>query len=386
MKSILRTCTALTMVAAFTGSVMAQDLPTSIGPGEGKVSIVAWVAYIERGESDPGIDWVTQFEKDTGCMVEVKTAATSDEMVTLMNGGGFDLVTASGDASLRLIAGGTVVPINTDLIPSWNTLDERLKDGAWFTVDGKHYGTPYQWGPNVLMYNTNVFPVAPESWNVVFEPMDLPDGKPNAGRVQAYDGAIYVADAANYLMNKDPSLGIKDPYELNETQFAAVVALLKQQRALVPKYWHDAAVQIEDFNTEGLVASSSWPYQVGALSFQDPPAPVGSTIPKEGATGWADTTMLAAKAEHPNCAYMWMEHSLQPKVQGDVAYWFGSVPVVPAACKGNELLTDEGCAYNGFDNFDQIKFWRTPTAQCTTQSECVPYSKWVEAFNEVKGS
>jgi putative spermidine/putrescine transport system substrate-binding protein len=96
--------------------------------------------------------------------------------------------------------------------------------------------------------------------------------------------------------------------------------------------------------------------------------------------------MLAANAPHPECAYLWMEHSLQPKVQGDVAYWFGSVPVVPAACKGNELLTDEGCAYNGFDNFTQIKFWKTPTAKCATQGDaCVPYSRWVSDYIGVMG-
>ncbi|MEQ1899677.1 MAG: ABC transporter substrate-binding protein [Devosia sp.] len=384
MKSILRTGTALTVLVAMNGAVLAQDMPTAIGAGEGAVSIVAWVGYIERGESDPTIDWVTDFEKSTGCMVSVKTAATSDEMVTLMNGGGFDLVTASGDASLRLVAGGKVVPINTDLVPSWGTVDERLKDAPWYTVGGKHYGVPYQWGPNVLMYNTDTFPQAPTSWNVVFEEMNLPDGKTNAGRVQAYDGAIYVADAANYLMTKDPSLGIKDPYELNETQYAAVIDLLKSQRKLIGRYWHDAAVQIEDFTSEGVVASGSWPYQVGALQLGE--QPISSTIPAEGATGWADTTMLAANAPHPNCAYMWMEHSLAPKVQGDVAYWFGSVPVVPAACKGNELLTDEGCAYNGFDNFDQIKFWKTPTAQCATQGDaCVPYSRWVSDYIGVMG-
>ena len=60
---------------------------------------------------------------------------------------------------------------------------------------------------------------------------------------------------------------------------------------------------------------------------------------------------------------MWLEHSLSPKVQGDLAAWFGSVPSVPAACKGNELLTDEGCATNGFEDFDKIKFWKTPVSQ-----------------------
>ncbi len=381
MTSILRTGTALTMAVLFNGQVMAQEM-TAVGAGEGALSIVAWPGYIERGDTE-GWDWVTDYEKATGCMVSVKTAATSDEMVTLMNGGGFDLVTASGDASLRLVAGKKVVPVNTDLIPSWGTVDERLKDGAWFTVDGKHYGTPYQWGPNVLMYNTNVFPTAPTSWNVVFEKMDLPDGKSNEGRVQAYDGAIHIADAANYLMAHKPDLKITNPYELNEEQYAAAIALLKDQRKLVGRYWHDAAVQIDDFKTEGVVASGSWPYQVNALQLEA--APIASTIPSEGATGWADTTMLAADAAHPNCAYLWMEHSLSPKVQGDVAAWFGSVPVVPAACKGNELLTDTGCAINGFDNFGQIKFWKTPIGKCETQAECVPYSRWVSDYIGVVG-
>ncbi|MEO8756706.1 MAG: ABC transporter substrate-binding protein [Devosia sp.] len=364
--------------------VLAQEMPTAIGPGEGALNIVAWAGYVERGDSDKAYDWVTDFEAKTGCKVAVKTAATSDEMVTLMNTGGFDLVTASGDASLRLVAGKKVVPINTDLVPSWSSVDERLKDGAWFTVDGKHYGVPYQWGPNVLMYNTNVFKTAPTSWNVVFDKMDLPDGKSNEGRVQAYAGPIYIADAALYLKAHKPELGIQSPYELNEAQYAAAIDLLKGQRSLVGRYWQDATVQTDDFKTEGVVASSSWPYQVNTLVAGG--APIASTIPSEGATGWADTTMLAASAAHPNCAYMWLDHSIQPKVQGDVAAWFGSVPVVPAACKASELLTETGCATNGFDNFDKIAFWKTPTQQCATQGDqCVPYSRWVSDYIGVMG-
>jgi len=384
MKSTLRTATALSMVLLFTGQIMAQNMLTTLGTNEGELNIVAWPGYIERGESDAAYDWVTGFETASGCKVNVKTAATSDEMVTLMNGGGFDLVTASGDASLRLVAGKKVVPVNTDLIPSWPTVDKRLQDAPWYTVDGQHYGVPYQWGPNVLMYNTATFPTAPTSWNVVFEKMDLPDGKTNEGRVQAYDGPIYIADAANYLMTAKPELGIKDPYQLNEAQYTAALELLKGQRALVGRYWHDAAVQVDDFMNEGVVASGSWPFQVNTLIASE--QPVASTIPVEGATGWADTTMLAADAAHPNCAYAWMEHSLDPQVQGDVAAWFGSVPTVPAACTASELLGETGCTTNGFDNFDKIKFWKTPTAQCEAGEQCVPYSRWVSDYIAVMGS
>jgi putative spermidine/putrescine transport system substrate-binding protein len=243
MVKLLSAATAIAAVFALQGPLAAADMKTSLGAGEGEVDIVAWPGYIERGESDKAYDWVTDFEAKTGCHVNVKTAGTSDEMVALMNEGGFDLVTASGDASLRLISGKRVQPINTDLIPSWKTVDPRLQAARWHTVDGVHYGVPYQWGSNVLMYNTDVFKgKAPTSWDVVFEEMNLPDGKSNKGRVQAFDGPIYIADAALYLMHHKPELGIKDPYELNEDQYKAALDLLRAQRTIVSRYWHDAFV------------------------------------------------------------------------------------------------------------------------------------------------
>ncbi len=351
---------------------------------EGELSIVAWPGYIERGETDKNYDWVTGFEKDTGCKVNVKTAGNSDEMVALMNQGGYDLVTASGDASLRLIAGGKVQAIDITRIPSYGSVDARLQDAAWHSVSGKHYGVPYQWGPNVLMYNTNAFKTSPTSWSVVFEEQKLADGKSNKGRVQAFDGPIYIADAALYLKTKQPELGITDPYALNEKQYAAAIALLKAQKALVHRYWHDATVQMSDFKNEGVVASGSWPYQVNALQLEK--QPIASVIPVEGATGWADTTMLHSEAKHPNCAYAWMEWSVSPKVQGDVASWFGSLPAVPTACKDNALLGAEGCKTNGMDNFDKIHFWRTPEAKCTDAAGCVPYSRWTQDYIAIMGS
>ena len=361
-------------------SLQAAEPLKAVGDGEGQLDIVAWPGYIERGESDKAYDWVSGFEKETGCKVSVKTAATSDEMVSLMTKGGYDLVTASGDASLRLIAGKRIQPINTALIPNWKNLDPRLKDGAWYVVNNQVFGTPYQWGPNVLLYNTNVFKEAPTSWGVIFEPQNLPDGKPNKGRVQAYDGPIYIADAALYLKSAKPELGIQNPYELNETQYKAVLELLRQQQPLIHRYWHDATVQMSDVKNEGVVASSSWGYMVNTLKADK--QPVSSTIPKEGATGWADTTMLHAEAKHPNCAYKWMDWSLQPKVQGDVAAWFGSLPAVPAACTGSELLGAEGCKTNGFDNFDKIAFWKPPQAE---GGKFVPYSRWTQDYIAIMG-
>ncbi|MDZ4309023.1 MAG: ABC transporter substrate-binding protein [Cypionkella sp.] len=380
----------VTTAAALLASLATAITPafaemTEVGASEGQVNIVAWAGYIERGETDKAFDWVTKFEAASGCKVNVKTANTSDEMVALMNEGGFDLVTASGDASLRLIAGKRVQPINTALIPSWANVDPRLADAKWHTVDGVHYGTPYLWGPNVLMYNTDVFKEAPKSWNVVFEKMDLPDGKSNEGRVQAYDGPIHIADAAQYLMFHKPELNITSPYELNEDQYKAALDLLRGQRAIVGRYWHDAFIQMDDFKNEGVVASGSWPFQVGLLKSEK--LPIASTIPQEGATGWADTSMLHVDAANPNCAYKWMEHTLSSNLQSDLSVWFGGNPVVLAACtNGSGMQTAEGCTANGLDDFEKIRFWTTPTANCAQgEGACVPYYRWVSDYIGVIG-
>ncbi len=385
LKKLLLTAAMLITAAIPFGS--AQGAANRQAKGEGQVDIVAWAGYIERGESDKAYDWVTGFEKDTGCKVNVEIADTSDEMFTLMSEGNYDLVTASGDASLRLIAAKRVQPVDLSRVAAYQTVDKRLQSGNWYTVDGKSYGVPYQWGANVLMYNTKVFPKPPTSWSVVFEEQTLPDGKSNKGRLQAYAGPIYMADAALYLASKNPALGIKDPYELDQKQYDAVLAVLRAQRPLVASYWQNASAQVDNFTNEGLAASASWPYQVNALVNAKTPAPIASTIPQEGATGWADTTMLSANAAHPNCAYLWMQHSLDPKVQGDVAAWFGSVPAVPTACTASDLLGKDGCTTNGFENFDKIKFWRTPSADCgdARGKTCIPYRKWVTDYIAVIG-
>ena len=66
------------------GGVKAPEGPkalTEIGQGEGQVDLIAWAGYVEDGSTDPKVDWVSDFEKQTGCQVNVKVGNTSDEMV-----------------------------------------------------------------------------------------------------------------------------------------------------------------------------------------------------------------------------------------------------------------------------------------------------------------
>ena len=352
-------------------------VPSSVGKGEGALNLIAWEGYAQP-------QWVSPFQKSTGCHVNVKYAGSSSEMVSLMaNGGGhqYDLVSASGDADLRLIYGGNVRPVNIKLIPSWAQFHPFLKSPAFNTINGKHYGVSYEFGPNVLLYSTKAFPKAPTSWSVLYS-------SKYKGKLTVPDNPIQIADAALYLSKSRPSLKITDPYELNPQQFAASVNLLKSEKPLIKKYWALASQEISLFQNGAVVAGAAWPYQTNTLKAAG--AKVADTIPSEGATGWADTWLMATNAPHPNCAYKWMQWVTTPKVQAQEAIYFGETPANTAACAIMNQIQKGGCAAyhaNAPESyFTSIKFWKTPLPACGNgQSNCASFTKWQQAWTQIRG-
>ena len=365
-----------------------------IGAGEGELNLIIWVGYAEDGANVPEYDWVHPFEEKTGCIVKTrKEAANSDEMVTLIRQGGqYDGLSASGDATVRLIKDGLVAAVDVEkLFPEWKNMWAPMQSPIHNTVDGIHYGISHGWGANLLMWNTAKITAAPTSWSAVFATDPLPA---YAGKVTAYNAAIYIADAALYLSKANPALGITDPYELTRAQFDASVALLKdQKKKLIGKYWGTYGENIADFEQDVSQIGTTWPYQVGALQAEDPPIAVDAILPTEGATGWADTWMLAKDAKHPNCMLMWMDWMSQPGTQQQVAEYFGEAPANLAACP--LLDSNPGpWGYAGFCDFNHasdaafaagIKFWKTPLADCgdARGTTCVDFSEWVSAWDEI---
>ena len=356
---------------------VSGSLPTSIGKGEGQLNLVAWEGYAQP-------EWVKPFEAQTGCQVHTKYAGSSDEMVTLMRQGGgsqYDMVSASGDASLRLIRGGNVQPMNVALVPEWKNFIPQLQSPSHNTVDGKHYGISLQWGPNTLLYNTRAVSPAPTSWAVIYSPK-------YRGAITVPSNPIQIADAALYLAKSNPSLGITDPYELTEAQLNAATRLLKQQRPLIKKYWALASDEIELFKNGDVVIGASWPYQTNTLVADK--VPVKDLIPLQGATGWADTWMLSAHAKHPNCAYKWVNWVSTPKVQAQQAISFGETPANTKACPYMEAIKKGSCAQYHANApsayFDSIKFWKTPVTQCGNgKNDCMDYSAWQQKWTEITG-
>jgi putative spermidine/putrescine transport system substrate-binding protein len=352
-----------------------------VGAGEGQVNILAWPGYVEDGSTDPAVDWVTDFETETGCEVNVKTFGTSDEAVKLMQGGGWDVVSASGDATLRLIYGDNVQPINTDLIPSYADIFEDLKLQTHNSVGGVPYGVPHGRGANLLMWNTDKVTEPLDSWAATFEA-----DSPYAGSVTAYDSPIFIADAAVYLMATQPELGITDPYSLDQTQFDAAIALLEQQKALVGEYWSDYTKALQAFVSGTTSVGTTW--QVIANLAEAEGGKVMAVKPKEGATGWSDTWMITKDTPNINCAYLWLDHIASPETNAAATEWFGEAPSNALSC---DLTADKDhCTkYHAGDTayWEDVYYWNTPTAACIdgrTDVQCVPYSEWGTAWSALR--
>ena len=378
---------ALAVPAA--GVSKGSAVPSSVGKGEGKLTMVVWEGYAEK-------QWVAPFEKASGCKVSAKYAGSSNDMFNLMTSGGggqYDVVSASGDASLRLIYAGAVAEVNVKLIPAYKDFYKAFQSPPHNTVDGKHYGVPYMYGPNFLMYNADVVKPAPTSWDVTWEP--TLDGQPNpyAGKITGYDVPIFIADAAMYLKAHQPDLGIEDPYELTEDQLNAAVDLLAQQKPMISKYWSLYTDEIDGFENGDMVAGTAWPLNLSTIEL-DAKVPVDQVVPSEGVTGWADTWMMSADAPHPNCMLEWMKYTLEPDVQAQVGLWYGAGASNGKACAilkdslGADADLADTVRYGECGNIDflnSIYFWKTPQADCGNgEDNCMDYSVWQDRWTSVR--
>ena len=366
-----------------TGGSPEASAITEIGEGEGELNLVIWAGYAENGQTDAAFDWVTPFEEETGCEVNATNMSDSNNGVSLIQSGEYDGISASGDATTRLIASGLVAPISTDIFENYGDVFADLKDLPHNTVDGVNYGVPHGRGPNLLAYNTEEMAEAPTSWSAVF------DGADNAGDISIYDSSIFIADAALYLKNTQPDLGIEDPYQLTQEQFDAAIAVLEELDANDPLYWADYTDQISSYASGDVVVGTTWPLQVNLL--QADGAPVEAITPDEGTTGWSDTWMMYSEAEHPNCMLMWMNHMMSPEANSQATVWFGEAATSPQACEAAEALSPGHCEAQHADDtayWENIWYWSTPQESCADDDDattCVTQDDWVEAWTTLRG-
>jgi putative spermidine/putrescine transport system substrate-binding protein len=384
---VLGACTA-SSTGSPQGSAQAPkpSVPASVGDGEGQVSVLAWPGYVENGSTDPAVDWVKPFEDASGCKVTTQVFGTSDEAFSLFttNPDKFDVISASGDASLRLVRAGYVEAVNVDLFKNYADLFPALKDKPYNTVDGVHYGVPHGRGSNLLMWRTDDVTPAPTKWAQMFDPKSS-----FAGKVSVYDAPIYIADAAVVLMKTKPELNIKNPYALDDTQFQAAVDLLKQQKSMISQYWVDYTKQMDAFRNGDAIVGTTWQVITNLLQGEDPAVKVDVIKPEEGATGWSDTWMINSKTTHRNCAYKFIDHIVSPETNIQIAEWFGEAPGNSKACALAATASHCDTFHANDDAFwKDVWYWQTPEATCVdgrTDVKCKDFDAWVSAWTEIKG-
>jgi putative spermidine/putrescine transport system substrate-binding protein len=387
--------TAFAAGCGSSGTSRNTNMLQKLGKNEGQLNLVEWPGYVEP-------QWVKPFEKKTGCQVNNKDAGTSDEMVQLMRTGQYDGVSASGNATERLVDGGDVSPVNVNLVPNYKTIFPDIKNQPYNTFDGVHYGIPHGRGANLLMWNPNDVKPGPTSWSIILNPKQAAKYK---GKISVYDDPVYIADAAVYLKAHDPSLKITNPYELDSKQFDAALSLLKKQRPNVGEYWSSATKQIQSFASGDDQVGTTWQYQYFALKDEGKPVatiPGGKLgfLPTEGATGWSDTWMISSQAKDPNCMYAWMNWITSPKANAEVAQFFGEAPAQSKACAPSTLTAaakvikvtpdPRFCSkYHAADPgfWRRVYYWQTPTSACgdSRGNACENYNDWVNAWTSIKG-
>ena len=384
------------LVAACGGSTGESAAPSgdekpagwleALGAGEGELNLIIWPGYAERGEYE-GFNWVDPFEAETGCKVNVTAMTDSNNGVQLLQSGQYDGGSFSGDASVRLMTAGDVAPINVDLLSNYAAVFSGLKNQAHNSMDGMPYGVPHGRGPNLLMWNTDVVTTAPTSWDLVWE------GDPSVnGKISIYDSSIYIADAAIHLMAKQPELGITNPYQLNETQFAAAIDLLEKQRDLGVIYWGNYADQVAGYASGDLVVGTTWQFMANVLGGDATAPKVETLMPEEGSTGWSDTWMMATKAAHPNCMYLWMNHMMSAEANGQATVFFGEAATSEAACAYAETIAPGHCELTHASNeayWEKIWYWATPREDCDDAdpaTTCKTQDDWVEAWTTLRGN
>jgi len=381
---------AVVLVLAAAGCGGKSGGPASatatVGKPEGQLSLVSLGGQVENGQTK-GVDWVTPFERASGCQVSNHVIANGGEAIRLLGSGKIDGVSALGTVAVPLIANGMVQPLQRKLLLRYRSLSPDLQRLSYNTVEGQIWGMPVGRGANVLVYNPRQVRPAPRSWGAVLDPAQAAAHK---GGISVYDDPIYIADAALYLSKHRPSLGITDPYELTEDQFNAAVELLTRQQPDVGQYWSDFHQQVPSFAGGHSLIGTTWQY--GLETMRRKGARVATSpksqgyLPSEGATGWAVSWMMSARAPHPACMYRWMNWVARPQINAQISQRFGEAPSVPAACR----YTKPGfcTAYHATDAafWRRIRYWKGPQTDCGNGSEdCEGAKSWVNAWAEIKG-
>lgn len=342
--------------------VCAALLAASCAKREPTLSLLVWEGY-----ADPS--FIHPFEVSHRCKIEASYMGSDDELVAKLRGGSasnYDVISPSSDVATMIAQSGLVAPLDLSKIPSYQQLSPKLRSLPLVRVGGQVYGVPFQWGPNPLLYDTTVFPTAPNSWAVLWDPK-------YKERISVWDdlSTLYMAGQVLDYDKPDPD----HLYNLSDVELDNVKQKLLDLKPNIRKIWTTGGELTNLFENHEIVAAMGWPLMTNQL--RKAGFPIGETIPRENTTGWIDHLMITSASEHKELAEEFLEYMIEAKTQKAVSDVTGYDPANPQAA---QFMTDEEKKDLHLDDVDaymaRIYFW-----------ENVPRrAKYIEIWNEVKAA
>ncbi|MEV0995351.1 hypothetical protein [Nonomuraea sp. NPDC050202] len=327
---------------------------------DGTLQILTYRGYAEYGGVSPKVNWVGDFEKETGCRIaRLDTVQTAEEMAGRLTQRPYDVITAGPVLAADLIAAKQVQPIDPAKVSDYKDLTERFRDMT--TVSGKAYGVPYLWAYHEFVHDSAR--VRGGGLEQAF----------SSDRAALRDTPLTIAEAAL------AEGSAKEPYELSEAEFGKAMALLERNKDRT--YWKNPVDLVRGFATGSLDYAQVTPYY--RLLLQQAGMAV-KPISTPRTTGWVDSWMLGANVPDTTCAYRWLNWVTAANAQRDAAAWVGMAPANSKACKERARAMCEAYGVGDAKRLDRVVFATRPPGDCRAEDgECTDYRVWADRWDKL---
>ncbi len=296
----LRRGAAGALAACFLAAVVLLTGATNAQP---VVNVCSWGEYIDE-------DLITQFEEETGIIVNYQTAESNETLYSLLKSGAgdYDVIVPSDYMISQLIEEDMLSELDFSQIPNYALISDRFK-GLTYDPE-ERYSVPYAWGTVGIIYNETMVNEPVTSWSVLFDDQ-------YAGNVLMFrNSRDAMATALSYL---GYSLNTTDETELREA-----FQLLKdaKNRGVYQSFVMDEIFQ----KLEGGNAAIGVYYAGDYLTMRENNEDLCFAVPEEGSNWFMDAMCVLKDAPHYDEAMAWINFiaSTEANLANMDYLWYGS--------------------------------------------------------------
>ncbi len=231
--------------------------------------------------------FIDDFMDREGIQLSTTYIGNNDEIVTKLSAGGvgnIDIVTPYMGYVPLLVQTNLIAPIDVSLVPNLKDVMPLFLNDSNINVDGTLYGVPFTWGAFPMMYNPEVIPEAPESWEDLFKPE-------YEGKVGLMDDALGNIMLAARIVTDADSATLLTHAQLAEA-VDYVIRLKEKQLRMIAVSWGE----LSDALSRGDVTITFGGWEAIKKFAADAGKVIEYTYPKEGTFAWLDNYCIARDA------------------------------------------------------------------------------------------